>query len=256
MNLASLKRWIRRIYGYFTSRWPYPLPVKPSVSPNLAEDKFFNSVFRMLSALTTADGRVSAEEIAAIDSFMLEDLKASDEQRAKAIEIFRKAKEEQISFETECNEFYELFPLEPEIRELMLDLLLRVAHADRSRCFNEAPFIRIAKECLRIDKLSFARVSSRYLLDDHFERMKSTQKNTHYEQVIAPPPLSDPYAILGCSPDDSEKVVKKRYRELVKNHHPDRLRSKGLSPEFYNTAVEKFLEIQKAYEEISKLRGF
>ena len=54
---------------------------------------------------------------------------------------------------------------------------------------------------------------------------------------------------LGCSPGSSASEVKQAYRKLVMLYHPDRLKSHGLPPEQLQTATERFLKIQSAYEE-------
>ena len=60
------------------------------------------------------------------------------------------------------------------------------------------------------------------------------------------------YAILGCSTNDSDGQIKKQYRKLVSEYHPDKIASKGLPEEFTKFANDKFREIQGAYEVIKK----
>ena len=60
----------------------------------------------------------------------------------------------------------------------------------------------------------------------------------------------DPYEVLGVSHNASDEEVKKAYRELAKQYHPDRYVDNPLA----NLAQEKFQEIQSAYEAIMNER--
>ncbi|MCK5396380.1 MAG: co-chaperone DjlA, partial [Gammaproteobacteria bacterium] len=64
--------------------------------------------------------------------------------------------------------------------------------------------------------------------------------------------LSQAYKILGVSKNSSEAEVKKAYRRLMSQHHPDKLVSKGLPDEMIQLATEKTQEIRKAYDLIKK----
>jgi DnaJ-domain-containing protein 1 len=52
--------------------------------------------------------------------------------------------------------------------------------------------------------------------------------------------------VLGVSEQADMNEIKKAYRTLVKQHHPDRFASESEAEQ--NIANERFLEIQKAYE--------
>lgn len=63
------------------------------------------------------------------------------------------------------------------------------------------------------------------------------------------------YAVLNCISSDSDDHIKKQYRKLVSDFHPDKLASKELPEEFSVFAAEKFQKIQEAYESIKRARG-
>jgi DnaJ-domain-containing protein 1 len=63
------------------------------------------------------------------------------------------------------------------------------------------------------------------------------------------------YAVLNCLSNDSDDHIKKQYRKLVSEYHPDKIASKGLPEDFTVFAAEKFQKIQEAYENIKRARG-
>ena len=63
--------------------------------------------------------------------------------------------------------------------------------------------------------------------------------------------MTDPYKVLGVSPDASDEEVKKAYRDLARKYHPDKYRDSDLA----DLASEKMKEVNAAYEEIQKIRS-
>jgi molecular chaperone DnaJ len=55
--------------------------------------------------------------------------------------------------------------------------------------------------------------------------------------------MTDPYKVLGVSPDASDEEIKKAYRRLAKQYHPDRNPGDA-------TAAKKMQEVNAAYEQI------
>ncbi len=58
------------------------------------------------------------------------------------------------------------------------------------------------------------------------------------------------FDILGLETGTSPEAIKKRYRELVREHHPDRYAQMG--EEMQQTATKRFQVIQEAYDFITR----
>jgi DnaJ like chaperone protein len=69
------------------------------------------------------------------------------------------------------------------------------------------------------------------------------------------PSLEEDYAVLDVARGASDAEVKKAYRRLMSQHHPDKLVAKGLPEEMIKLANEKTQQIRKAYERIKASRG-
>ena len=80
--------------------------------------------------------------------------------------------------------------------------------------------------------------------------------DTRTEQLDVPTLIQLADKILAVAPDASDDAVKKAYRRLLNQHHPDKLVAKGLPEEMMKLASEKTHEIRKAYERIRAARGF
>ena len=62
--------------------------------------------------------------------------------------------------------------------------------------------------------------------------------------------MTDPYKVLGVSPDASDDEIKKAYRALARKYHPDKYRDSDLA----DLASDKMKEVNAAYEEIQNMR--
>ena len=62
--------------------------------------------------------------------------------------------------------------------------------------------------------------------------------------------------MLGVSPSDDPTKIKRAYRKLMSEHHPDKLVAKGLPPEMMEIAKQKAQSIQAAYDLVKKELGF
>ena len=193
---------------------------------------FFVAAFSMLAKLAQTDGRVTREEIASIEDFMAKDLRLNADSRHAAVNIFRTALNAPGTFDDFARQFYGQFYQQPQMLELMIDILLRVAVSDGSMTPGEEELILSA---VRLFNFSAHR----------YDQLKSQSAKTDDKA----------YAVLGCSPGDTDDQVKRCYRQRVQEYHPDKIAAKGLPDEFTRFAQDKFREIQDAWEQIKAARG-
>jgi DnaJ like chaperone protein len=67
---------------------------------------------------------------------------------------------------------------------------------------------------------------------------------------------ADPYVILGVAFDASEEEIRRTYRRLVRENHPDSLIARGVPEEFIKLATDKLATINNAFDTIEKERGW
>jgi len=194
---------------------------------------FFVAAFSMLAKIAKADGQITDSEIKAVEDFMDNDLKLDSASKNAAINIFRAARHSSESFESFSRQFYDAFKGQEQILELMIDVLFRVASSDGSIILEEEILIKNTSVLFGFSEAKFSSIKSKYAKID----------SSHY------------YAVLNCSPSDDTAYLKKQYRKLVSEYHPDKIIAKGLPDEFVEFANEKFREIQEAYEAVSKERN-
>lgn len=67
--------------------------------------------------------------------------------------------------------------------------------------------------------------------------------------------LQKAYKILGVNPGMTEDEMRRTYKKLASQLHPDKLMSQGLAPEQLAASNERFKQIQAAYAFIKKYRS-
>ena len=186
----------------------------------------------MLAKISKADGNVTKNELSAVEKFMRQDLGLDLNSQHTAINIFRQAIDSNENFDAFAIQFYSVFRAQPNIIELMMDVLLRVSVADGSISTEEEALLLSATRIFHYPSADYARLKSKYV--------KETNKY---------------YAVLKCDEASSNDEIKKQYRKLVTEYHPDKIEAKGLPEEFIKFANDKFKEIQEAYDNIKQERG-
>ena len=199
---------------------------------------FYEQLFGMLAKLAQADGAVSRTEINIIDRFTDRELNLPSGLKREVIKLFDKAKRDNMSFESYARNFYKIIGNQPHVLGRVMELMDQLANADGGRSSKQSELLKKAMNIFNLNRNSY-----------------QNNKRTANNDNISGNKTKDPYEILDCSRNDSTKEIKKKYRKLVKEYHPDRIISKDLPDEFVELANKRFKEIQDAYEKIMKMRG-
>jgi len=219
--------------AYLSSRPGIKMDSRETLSSNeQAQLVFFTAAFSMLAKICKVDGQITDKEINAVNLFMKQDLQLDLNSQQTAQNIFRQAVNSNESFDAFAMQFYSIFRTQPNIIELMIDVLLRVSSADGAISNDEEKMLLSATRIFNYSNSDYERLKSKYV--------KTTNKF---------------YAILKCDENSSNEEIKKQYRKLVNEYHPDKIESKGLPEEFIKFANDKFKEIQEAYDTVKQERG-
>jgi DnaJ like chaperone protein len=205
-----------------------------TVIDNVAQNQaaYFVCMLSMLAKIAKADGAVTQDELAVVDR-LIHNLPVQEEEKAFARRVFNEAKNSPHSLEDFAAQFYQMTQAEPTVLCSFLGILFEVAAADGVLHPAEEKAIRTVQDIFRISDSMFDSIQARYFKDD----------GKHYQ-------------ILNCSAQSTDEEIKKSYKKLAKEFHPDTIISKGLPDEFIDFATKRFQEIQGAYEQIRKVRGF
>jgi DnaJ like chaperone protein len=208
--------------------------------------EFFNTIFRLMGFVAKSDGRVSEEEVAHTEA-LFKQLGLDDEQRHQAIMLFKEGADDGFEPEPVVAAFRRGTGGHRVLSQTLLMFLVALALADHR--LHEAE-----REALqRIGTmLGYAPDAVAELL-----RMATAQEHFHSQPGAdtSAPSLDDAYAALGVSPDAPDSEVKRAYRRLMSENHPDKLSARGVPDEMLRLATEKSQEIQAAYEMVRKSRG-
>ena len=81
------------------------------------------------------------------------------------------------------------------------------------------------------------------------------QFGSFYHKSVKESSIDQAYTLLGITKDASNDELKRAYRALVKQYHPDIIKAQGASEDYIQVATAKVQEINSAYEMIKKQRG-
>ncbi len=133
----------------------------------------------------------------------------------------------------------------PNLRQMLLVYLVNVAMADGSLGSDE---VRILREVA--STLGFSRIAFEQLL-----QMIGAQNSFAGNQQAGANDVAVAYQALGVTKDNSDAEIKKAYRKLMSQYHPDKLIGQGLPDDMIKAATERSQEIQAAYDVITKSRS-
>ncbi|MCK4840819.1 MAG: co-chaperone DjlA [Methylococcales bacterium] len=206
---------------------------------------FFTATFSVMGHIAKADGKVTPAEIKLAKRIMDELALAGDMKKA-AINLFQQGKEANFPIDDVLNQFRRECHRRTHLIRMFLEIQIQAAYADGVLDLSEEKVLHKICRHLGISRFEYERVKLGFQAQQRFYG--------HSQQLATKNMLDDAYEILGVSSSASDAEVKKAYRRLMSQHHPDKLVAKGLPEEMMKIAKEKTQQIRKAYETIKQQR--
>ncbi|MBK9160119.1 MAG: co-chaperone DjlA [Nitrosomonadales bacterium] len=210
----------------------------------LRQTVFLETVFISMGKLAKADGRVSQDEIEHVEQFM-QKLGMTAEHRQQAIALFKQGADPAFDIEQTLDRFVSICGHTHHLREMLLVYLIVMALADGHFHPGEEKLLTGIAGRLGYGPEAFKRLMDMVLSQTHFAG----------GQVATADALDDAYKALGIGKDSSDAEVKRAWRKLMSQYHPDKLIGQGMPEDMIAMATEQAKEIQLAYDLIKKNRN-
>jgi len=191
---------------------------------------FISNLVAVMTKICMADGHISAEERRVIHDFFSRSLNYGGEE-LRFIDAMIDETERLSPDLTQVALAFDKFASH-EQRLILLDLAYNVASADHVICDGEQKAINELVSALKLSREEHERIKGRHAV---------AKKSDHY-------------AVLGIKSSASDEALKKAYRQLATQYHPDKV--SHLGDELIAFANTKFQEINDSYQAIRKERGF
>jgi len=210
------------------------------------QTSFFETTFLLLGYLAKADGRVSQKEIDHTEAIFSQ-MGLTGAQRTRAKDLFRTGASADFKLEQTISSFLHTCGPQKQLQQTLLLFLISLALADQAIDPSEHDALqRIA------GLMGFSAAQLEHLL-------RMVQAQGHFHAGGAAPSsatsLTDAYEALGISETATDKEVKRAYRKLMSENHPDKLIARGVPEDMIKIATEKSQDISGAYEMIRKHRN-
>ena len=213
-----------------------------------AQAAFFNATFSVMGCIAKADGRVSEDEIRAARAIMAQ-MNLSEEQQRTAIALFNQGKQPDFQLDAMLIHFRDECGAYPALLRMFLQIQLAAAFADGVlHPAEQAIFTRICT-ILGIPPIELRRYEEFIRAQQSFGGARGPSSRPQPDRLAAA------YQTLGVQPGSSDEEIKRAYRRLMKENHPDRLVARGLPEAMLKLAQEKTQQINIAYEAIKTARG-
>lgn len=190
---------------------------------------FTIAVIALGAKMAKADGQVTRDEVTAFR----EVFHIAPEDEAKAARIFDMARTDSAGYEAYAVQIARMFADDEAVRQDLLEGLFHIAAADGVYHPAENDFLHRVAEIFGIGERCFRAIRARQVAD-------------------ADP---DPYDVLGISPDMTLEEMRRRWRQLVRETHPDQMIARGVPEEAVKLATRRMVAINRAWEDVLQERS-
>lgn len=208
---------------------------------------FIESMFAVMGALCKADGVVTRDEIRMAET-MFARFRLNEAQRAVAKEAFNRGKSEDFDLDAELDWFLRSTGRQPAFLQMFLQVQVSAVAADGVvHPAEHEMLVHIAR------KLG--------LPESQVDQLEAMLRGAHAGQAggasnySTSQQLDDAYKVLGVSPSVSDAELKRAYRKLMSENHPDKLAGRGMPESMREMAEERTREISHAYDVVKAARS-
>jgi DnaJ like chaperone protein len=180
----------------------------------------------LAAKMAKADGAVTRDEIMAFTQVF----HVPERELAAVARVFNLAKQDVAGYDSYARQIAKLFKARAQILEDVLDGLFHIAKADDAVHPAELEYLGHVAAIFGLAQTEFDRIKARHVAPGNY----------------------DPYLVLGLDASAHIDEVKRRYRQLVREHHPDKHIAAGMPEELVVIANERLQRINEAYGQIMK----
>ncbi len=193
-------------------------------------DAAFTLALIALSAkMAVSDGVVQASELRAFQRTV--EIPPAIAQQVQR--VFELAQQDVAGYEFYAKKIGRFFGDSPDTLEHVLDGLFHIASADGMIHEAEFDYLKSISDIFGFDEVRFEQIAAQHVLLDSG---------------------ADPFLVLGLSPDAPQHEIRRVYRQLVSEHHPDRLIAKGVPEELIDVATARMAAINQAYAKLMRVQ--
>ncbi|HIJ21552.1 MAG: co-chaperone DjlA [Gammaproteobacteria bacterium] len=205
---------------------------------------FFTATFSVMGHIAKADGRVTADEIRMARAVM-DHLQLDANLRKAAEKLFNEGKKSAFPLDDLLQQFRQEVGRRTTVTQMFMEIQLQAAFADGKLDPVERKILLHIASALGISRPLYEQLES---------MVRASAGQPPGQRGRQRPTLESAYETLGLKSTTSDAEIKRAYRRLMSQHHPDKLVAKGLPEEMMKMATEKTHQIRTAYETIQEVR--
>ncbi len=211
---------------------------------------FFYTTFSVMGHVAKAKGQVTSHEIAFASAYM-DKLGLTSQLRKQAQDAFREGKASGFPLKDRLIKFKRMMGNRQDLLLMFLEIQIQVAFSDGDLDKEERSVLHTIAKFLGYSARELDNLLEMIIAGAEFHQQSGSSGQQGNRQFSGQQ-LSNAYKVLGVDENTSMPAIKKAYKKLMSQHHPDKLIAKGLPPEMMETAKQKTQDIQGAYDLISK----